>query len=273
VGEPDHTAVRSDVTPLAAEHLPAPPEGGRGRVVLVHGFTQTRASWMPVAEELHADGHEVIAVDAPGHGESGGLRLDLPNGAEALGATCGVATYIGYSMGGRLALHLAVARPELVERLVLVSSTAGIADDADRAERRAEDEARADRLERDGLEAFLTGWLAQPMFATLPSDRAQLAARLGNTVDGLASSLRVAGTGAQRSLWSQLPGLSMPVLFVTGGLDAKFTGIAAEMASAVPRATMIGIAGAGHTVHLERPAEFLAVLRRWLATTPRGTQR
>jgi 2-succinyl-6-hydroxy-2,4-cyclohexadiene-1-carboxylate synthase len=264
VGEPDHTEVRSDVTPLAAQRLPEPPEGGRGRVVLVHGFTQTRASWMPVAEQLHADGYEVIAVDAPGHGESGGLRLDLPGGAEALGVTGGVATYIGYSMGGRLALHLAVARPELVERLVLVSSTAGIADDADRAERRAEDEARAERLEREGLEAFLTGWLAQPMFATLPSDRAQLAARLGNTVDGLASSLRLAGTGTQRSLWSQLPALSMPVLLVTGELDAKFTGIAAEMAAAIPHATVIVIAGSGHTVHLERPAAFLAALRRWL---------
>jgi 2-succinyl-6-hydroxy-2,4-cyclohexadiene-1-carboxylate synthase len=255
------------VVALAAEHLPAALEGGRGRIVLVHGFTQTRSSWLPIAEQLHADGYELIVVDAPGHGESGGLKLDLPSGADALAATGGAATYIGYSMGGRLALHLAVARPQLVERLVLVSSTAGIDGEAGRAERRAEDEVRAERLERDGLEAFLARWLAHPMFATLPSDRAQVTERLDNTVDGLASSLRLAGTGAQRSLWPELDALPMPVLFVTGELDAKFTAIATEMAAAVARATVTVIASAGHAVHLERPAEFLAAVCRWLDAT------
>ena len=140
----------------------------------------------------------------PATARSSTLDLDLPAGAEAARPNGGRATYVGYSMGGRLALHLAVAQPDLVERLVLVSSTAGIDDEATRDRRRADDERRADELERDGVDAFLERWLAQPLFANLPADKAQLADRLENTAAGFASSLRLAGTGAQQSLWPQL---------------------------------------------------------------------
>ena len=123
-----------------------------------------------------------------------------------LGASCGPATYVGYSMGGRLCLHLALARPETVERLVLVSATAGIEDDDERATRRAADDALATSLERDGVDAFLDGWLAQPMFATLADPG--LDDRRRNVAAGLASSLRLAGTGTQQPLWDRLASLT-----------------------------------------------------------------
>jgi 2-succinyl-6-hydroxy-2,4-cyclohexadiene-1-carboxylate synthase len=254
---------------LAAERLAPPPRRSRGgRLVLIHGFTQTRSSWSEIAAKLNRDGYEVISVDAPGHGESGALHVDLPTGAAALGGTGERATYIGYSMGGRLALHLAVARPDLVERLVLVSSTAGLDDDADRAARRADDERRAAFLEDHGVAAFLADWLALPLFANLRRDDAQLADRRGNTAAGLAASLRLAGTGAQQSLWPRLDSLAMPVLLVTGMLDAKFTSIAERMAWSIPRATVATLAGAGHVVHLGQPARFLVALRPWLDANP-----
>jgi 2-succinyl-6-hydroxy-2,4-cyclohexadiene-1-carboxylate synthase len=253
---------------LAADHLAAPPgQPPRGRVVLVHGFTQTRASWTTVGAELNFDGYDVVSVDAPGHGDSGDRRLDLPSAAAALGETGGAATYVGYSMGGRLALHLAVAEPQLVERLVLVSTTAGIDDEAARAARRADDERLAKELERDGVAAFVDRWLTLPLFATLRSEDAQLAVRLGNSADGLASSLRMAGAGAQRSQWPELASLPMPVLLVVGERDTKFTAIAERMAALIADARLEVIRGAGHAVHLEQPAEFLASLRRWLDDT------
>jgi 2-succinyl-6-hydroxy-2,4-cyclohexadiene-1-carboxylate synthase len=251
---------------LAAERL-HPSARSRGRVVLVHGFTQTRSSWAAIARCLNADGFEVVCVDAPGHGESAALQLDLDAAADALGSTGGAATYIGYSMGGRLALHLAVASPELVARLVLVSATAGIEDVRERAARRDADEQRAAEIERDGVAAFLDRWLASPLFATLPTAAAGVDARRDNTVAGLASSLRLAGTGAQRSLWPDLAALSMPVLLVAGNLDEKFTAIATRMAALIPHAELAVVADAGHAVHLERPDDVLAVLRRWLAAT------
>jgi 2-succinyl-6-hydroxy-2,4-cyclohexadiene-1-carboxylate synthase len=238
------------------------------RLVFVHGFTQTRSSWEAIASGFARDGYEALTVDAPGHGESSTLRLDLPAGALALGNTGGRATYVGYSMGGRLALHLAVSQPDLVDRLVLVSSTAGIDDDAARDVRRADDDRRAVAIERRGVEAFVTEWLAQPLFANLSRDDSQLAERLGNTAAGLASSLRLAGTGAQQSLWPHLASLSMPVLLVAGQRDEKFTSIAERMATVIPDATVAIIQGAGHVAHLERPTEFCDTLRRWLETNP-----
>jgi 2-succinyl-6-hydroxy-2,4-cyclohexadiene-1-carboxylate synthase len=229
-------------------------------VVLVHGFTQTRRSWDRIAPRLAEAGHEVLTVDSPGHGGSAAhADADLWDGARLLGETAGPAAYVGYSMGGRLALHLAVARPELVERLVLVGATAGLDTDEERAERRDADEALARDLEERGLDAFLTRWLANPLFATLPADAAGVEDRRENTVEGLAASLRHTGTGRQEPLWDRLP--SVPVLLVVGELDAKFTALAARLqARWRGPAELAVIEGAGHACHLERPDAFLDVV-------------
>jgi len=186
-------------------------QGAGPRVVLVHGFTQTGRSWGPIATDLGHD-HEVVLVDAPGHGGSAAVRAGLTAGAALLGAAGGRATYVGYSMGGRLALHLALDRPDDVEALVLLGATAGIEDEEERAARRRSDEVWAGELEREGIDLFLRRWLAQPLFAGLPAAAADLGDRRRNTVDGLASSLRLAGTGSQVPRWDELPRLRMPVL-------------------------------------------------------------
>ena len=232
--------------------------------MLVHGFTQTGRSWDRVAARL-AERHTVVTVDAPGHGESSGVRADVPAAAALLGAVGGPATYVGYSMGGRICLQLAVDQPELVRRLVLVSATAGIDDHAERAARRKADEQLAASIERDGIDGFLDRWLGLPLFATLPRDAAGLDDRRRNTADGLASSLRLAGTGAQEPLWDRLPELPMPVLLVVGALDEKFVAIAQRMTESVPDATLAVIEGAGHSVHLERPDAFAGALDGWLS--------
>jgi 2-succinyl-6-hydroxy-2,4-cyclohexadiene-1-carboxylate synthase len=249
---------------VPADALASTRRGHGERVVLVHGFTQTGRSWDTVADRL-AQRFEVVTVDAPGHGGSGDVRAALPDGAARLGATGGPATYVGYSMGGRLCLHLAVARPDLVRRLVLVSATAGIEDAAERSARRAADDELASSIERDGVDAFLDRWLAQPLFASLPPDAAGADDRRRNTAPGLASSLRLAGTGTQEPLWDELGGLAMPVLVVAGALDAKYVAVAERLADSIPDATLEVIAGAGHSVHLEQPDAFVGVLDRWLA--------
>jgi 2-succinyl-6-hydroxy-2,4-cyclohexadiene-1-carboxylate synthase len=241
---------------------------GRGpRLVLLHGFTQTGASWRAVAADLAAD-HDVVCVDAPGHGGSAAVEADLAESAGLLGDAGGRATYVGYSMGGRVALHLALARPDLVERLVLLGATAGIDDPAERAARRAADEVLAAAIERDGVEPFLARWLAQPLFAGLPDDPDERAARATNTAGGLAASLRRAGTGTQEPLWPRLGELAMPVLVAAGERDAKFAAVGRRLAAAIgPHATFAVVPGAGHAAHLERPAAFVKVLRAWLTTT------
>jgi 2-succinyl-6-hydroxy-2,4-cyclohexadiene-1-carboxylate synthase len=238
---------------------------GRGpRLVLVHGFTQTGRCWGPVAADLAVD-HELVLVDAPGHGRSTSVDVSFAEAASLIGAAGGRATYLGYSMGGRLCLRLALDRPEIVDRVVLVGASPGLASPDERAARRAADDELAEHLIEVGIETFIDEWLAQPLFAGLPPSAACRAERLQNATIGLASSLRRSGAGAQDPLWDRLPELTMPVLLITGADDAKFTAVAAQMAAEIGRnATHLVVAGAGHTAHLEAPDRFLAKLREWL---------
>jgi 2-succinyl-6-hydroxy-2,4-cyclohexadiene-1-carboxylate synthase len=239
--------------------------GSGPRVVLLHGFSQTQASWDVVGEALAAD-HEVVAVDLPGHGGSADERLDLPATAAAVAEVGGAGTYIGYSMGGRVALRVALDHPEVVEHLVLISSTAGIRDDEERARRRASDDGLASTIEREGVATFLEHWMAQPLFAGLVPSEAHIAARLTNTPEGLASSLRLAGTGTMDpAWWDELPVLGergLPVTLVVGERDAKYRGIAEHLAAGIgPTAQVVVLTGAGHVCHLEAPAAFVDALR------------
>jgi 2-succinyl-6-hydroxy-2,4-cyclohexadiene-1-carboxylate synthase len=201
--------------------------------VAVHGFAQTGRCWGTVPADFAALGFEVVTPDVPGHGSSPHPALDLPTTAAVLGELGGRATYLGYSFGGRICLRLAVDRPDLVERLILVGATAGI----------------------DGV----------------PDHRRYSDERRRNTVTGLAASLRRAGTGAQEPLWANLHRLEMPVLVVTGELDAKFDALGDRLARGIGgNATRAVVAGAGHTVHLEQPARFRAAVETWLSTVDAG---
>ena len=239
-----------------------PESGGDGpKVILLHGFTQTLRSWDTIAADLRKD-FRVCTIDAPGHGRADQVHVDLPTAALLYAATLGRGTYIGYSMGARLALHIALEQPLVVERLVLLGGTAGLASDQERAVRRGTDDALADTIEHDGVGPFLDRWLAQPLFANVPDDRA---ARAQNTALGLATSLRLTGTGAQENLWDRLRELTMPVLVMAGEHDAKFTDIGLRMVQGIGRnATFATVPNAGHAAHLEQPSAFLAVVREWL---------
>lgn len=239
--------------------------GSGPTVGLIHGFTQSAGSWASLAAGL-ADRWRLVAVDAPGHGRSAEVRADLWEAAAAIGVAVGRGAYIGYSMGGRMALHLSLARPDLVDALVLVSATAGMDSPVERAARRASDEELAFRIEAEGVKAFVTWWLSRPLFATLPAPAAVLESRLGGSAAGLASSLRLAGTGTQESLWDRLGELRIPVLVVAGALDAAYTDRARRLAEGIgPGATLRVLPGAGHACHLERPEMFNATVREWLA--------
>ncbi len=244
--------------------------GAGPRVVLVHGFTQTAASWRTVISSL-AGAHEVLAVDLPGHGGSSTCDVaSISDAAALVGDAGGRAGYVGYSLGGRCCLTLALERPDLVERLVLVGATAGIEDDAERATRRRADEALAERLDRAsdraiGVEGFLREWLTGPLFAHLSPEQADIGSRLTNTAHGLAASLRTMGTGTQVPSFARLGSLDMPVLLVTGEKDERFGTIARRMAEAIgANARHEVVPGAGHAVPFEAPEAFAEVVERHL---------
>jgi 2-succinyl-6-hydroxy-2,4-cyclohexadiene-1-carboxylate synthase len=230
----------------------------------VHGFTQTANSWKPIAALFAASGYEAIVVDVPGHGDSSNVRADLRRGADMLAALCGSGVYIGYSLGGRLCMHAALMYPHLVRGLALIGASPGIADEGDRAARRATDNKLADHIIEVGVDAFLDEWLDQPLFAGLTLDEAARADRSRNVPDGLASSLRLGGSGAQGSLWPRLHEMNMPVLSIAGELDEKFAAIGRQIAASVPGGESIEIPGAGHAAHLQQPQAVVDALAAWL---------
>ncbi|HEV2821206.1 MAG TPA: alpha/beta fold hydrolase [Solirubrobacteraceae bacterium] len=233
------------------------------KVVLLHGFTQTGRSWERVERMAKQAGHAPASPDLRGHGASAAVRpVDFPHVIADVSALAGNAALCGYSMGGRIALHTALAHPERVRRLVLISATAGIEDAPQRAERRAADEALATEIEREGLEAFAGRWAAQPLFAGLPPEAAAAAHadRLRNEGPGLAAALRGLGTGVMEPVWDRLDELRMPVAVMAGEHDAKFVAIAHRLAGALPDARLVVVPGAGHALHLVAPEAVAAAL-------------
>ena len=222
--------------------------------------------------------YTVIAPDLIGHGRSDAPadveRYRMPRAVADLVALVRQlgherAAWLGYSLGGRTALQLVTHHPEAVEALILEGAAPGIADDEERAARVRSDEAMAERIERDGVEAFVDTWERVPLFASqlaLPAEtRASIrATRTANTATGLANSLRGMGAGAQDPLQDRVAAIEAPTLLIAGELDTKYVGIARDMARTMPDATMHAIEGAGHAAHLERPAAFQRPLLEFL---------
>jgi 2-succinyl-6-hydroxy-2,4-cyclohexadiene-1-carboxylate synthase len=232
-------------------------------LVLLHGFTHTGASWHRVRGSL-PERYRPLAPDIRGHGSaSAASPVTL---AAVIGDVDRLAPgqfdLAGYSMGGRLALHMALGLPGRVRRLTLIGASPGIADRAEREARRRADEELADRVAASSIEDFASRWARTPVLAGLPGPVAAAvhADRLRSTTAGLAAALRGLGTGALPPLWERLGELSMPVTLVVGERDRKFRAVAAAMAQRIRDVEVVVVEGAGHATHLEAPKRVAAVL-------------
>ena len=246
-------------------------------ILFLHGFLGSGADWTGAISTLD-ERFYCVAPDLPGHGASLGLSpecytmegttrslLDLLDDLDIE-----LAALVGYSMGGRLALYLALRYPARCSTLFLESASPGIESEAEREARRRSDEEKAARLESGDLESFLDDWYRQPLFAALARREGLLqktiGARLRNDPTELARSLRGMGAGNQAPMWGRLGVLQVPALAVAGGLDERYASIARRMASVNPLVRAAVVTGAGHSVRLEAPKAYLALLKRSLDT-------
>lgn len=238
--------------------------------VFLHGFAGSSRDWERFGEAVDRLGLRAMAIDLPGHGDTESpadpARFTVPETARDLNALLeltGIAEahWVGYSMGGRIALYTAAAYPDRTRSIVAESASPGFGTEPERAARRTSDEALAREIEARGIDWFATHWAAQPIFAsqatlsekTLDSVRA---ARRRNHAAGLAGSLRGAGQGAMPDLAPMLSAIRCPALFVTGSLDTRYRVLADGMADAIAGARHLTVPAAGHNVHLERPEAF-----------------
>jgi 2-succinyl-6-hydroxy-2,4-cyclohexadiene-1-carboxylate synthase len=233
-------------------------------LVLLHGFAGTRHTWDRVISRLDPQRYRPLALDLPGHGELTSYKGPFTFAAcveTVLAAAPDRFALCGYSMGGRIALHVALAAPERVSRLFLVSSSPGIQDPAERTRRREADCALAERLEREPLESFVARWSGQPLFAEDSPDVLALAEedQRRNDPRALAAVLRGLGAGEMDSLWSRLDELSMPTTVLVGERDAKYLALGGRMLQLLPRAQLLALSG-GHRLALECPAELAKAL-------------
>jgi 2-succinyl-6-hydroxy-2,4-cyclohexadiene-1-carboxylate synthase len=233
-------------------------------VVLLHGFAGTGRLWDPVVARLDAERYRPLAPDLRGHGAAAARHPISFEGCveDTLGLVAHPFTLVGYSMGGRIALQAALAAPDRIERLVLVATTAGIADPQERAQRRAADEALATETERGSIEEFADRWTAQPLFASTPPQAAAIwrADILDNDPGALATVLRNLGTGAMEPLWDRLGELRMPATVLAGERDAKFRVLGRRLADGLPDGELVIIDGAGHGIPREDPAAVAAAI-------------
>jgi 2-succinyl-6-hydroxy-2,4-cyclohexadiene-1-carboxylate synthase len=226
-------------------------------LLMLHGFTQTGRGWDEVARHLDGERYRPLAPDLRGHGAAGSRRPISLDACvrDVAGLAAGRFALAGYSMGGRIALHVALAHPERVSRLVLISTTAGIEEESLRTARRARDEELAAWIEAHTIAEFADRWGAQPLFAGQSPEVATAARadRLCNDPAHLAASLRAIGTGAMTPVWHRLGELTMPVVVLAGERDAKFAALAQRLAGGLPEATLTIVPGAGHALALEAP--------------------
>ncbi len=258
--------------------------GSGPALLLLHGFTGSAETWTDHAR-IFGDAFTTYTIDLIGHG-----RTDSPADLQHYRMEQCVADVIaildrldlertallGYSMGGRVALHLALTAPERIRALVLESASPGIDDPTERAARVRADEALADSIERDGLEAFVDRWENVPIFASqrqLPSEvwQRQREQRLQNSSVGLANSLRGMGAGAMEPVWARLGDLAMPVFLMVGELDEKYLALGKKMEIALPNARLLIAEDAGHAVHLEAPHLFDRAVSSWLRNVGAAT--
>jgi 2-succinyl-6-hydroxy-2,4-cyclohexadiene-1-carboxylate synthase len=226
-------------------------------VVLLHGFAGTCRTWEGVERHLSAERYRPLALDLPGHGE----LVDAPRPLTFDGCVQSVIersperfVLAGYSMGGRIALHIALAAPERIVRLVLISATAGIEDPEERRQRREADHSLADDVEEGTIEDFVDRWRSQPMFAEDPP-RVGVLARADqsrNRPDSVAAALRGMGTGEMQPLWQRLGELRMPVTVLVGTRDVKFRALGERMVGLLPDARLLVVPG-GHGLPFEVP--------------------
>ena len=239
-------------------------------LVCLHGFSESGTTW----DGIHVDGYRMIRIDLIGHGTSsrpteGGaytisqMLLDIHRIVYALAGES--YALLGYSMGARIALLYALEYPLEVTKLILESGSVGIEGTVERSERREADMALGKRIREQTIEWFAEIWAKLDIFKsqyTLPNavqNRIQHR-RLQNSSHALAFTLEGSGQGVMPYVGHRLQELTMPICYISGELDTKYTEIGKQYFAHAHHVVL----GAGHNVHVEKPCQYMCIVKEFL---------
>ena len=240
-------------------------------LVLLHGFMGTPATFRQIEEALDRPlfSPDLTSLWRQSDGSSGPERaLDrLAHLVLADLSDRGVDRFdlLGYSLGGRVAMHLLKSAPDRVDRLILESAHPGLESEAERAARRTHDAAWAQRM-RSEWPDVLSAWYDQAVFSSLPDSlRGELIReKQGQDPAVMADMLEGLSLGRQEPLWSVLADGASPILFISGEMDQRYQAIGERLAALSGPIRAVTLQGAGHVVHREQPGTYLGALRSFL---------
>lgn len=245
----------------------------------LHGFMGSSEDWLPLVNE-HFPEYRNILVDLPGHGKSlFSGQNNYPAFLDSLRQqlnSLGIKTFIpiGYSMGGRIALHLQQHDPDHIPALVGLSTAPGLKTDQEIQQRRLSDTELMNKLDKQGFNTFLSKWYKFPLFQSISKDKELLnnltITRSFNNPGQLRQALDLFGTAAMFSLWEKLPEIDIPVLLISGSKDSKYCNINREMVTLLSRGDHQIIENADHAFHLEKPLETAHLIRHFLRESIEG---
>jgi 2-succinyl-6-hydroxy-2,4-cyclohexadiene-1-carboxylate synthase len=236
-------------------------EAGAIECWCLHGAVGLAADWRGIAKTLATSGIGSRAVEAWRFLEEGPLPLDAFGKALNDDATQEVfrgngRALLGYSMGGRLALHALLEKKHPWQAAVIVSAHPGLENPAERTARHTADAAWATRALAGNWQEFLAAWNQQPLLGSpLPRDPQASSAMILRRRE-IARSFVDWSLGAQQPLWDRLSEISIPVLWVVGEQDAKFRSLAERAVALLPNARLAIAPAAGHRVPWEAEAWF-----------------
>ena len=257
---------------------------GPTRIIALHGFTGKASTWESFSRAA-GDKYTIICPELPGHGKSDAPGLpelyDMEYTLQALAEMADKleiqkAHWLGYSMGGRIAVAAALSLSDRMLSLTVESGSAGLPTDTERKARVRRDTALANTIERNGMEAFVDYWESLPLWESqsrLPAavQEKLRAERLANNPGGLANSLRGIGLGAQPYLLDRLAEINVPSLFIAGQDDVKFSATARQIHETVPESRLCIVPESGHAVHLEQPDLFNRTVLDFIRTVDGST--
>ncbi|WP_310426193.1 2-succinyl-6-hydroxy-2,4-cyclohexadiene-1-carboxylate synthase [Chamaesiphon sp. VAR_48_metabat_135_sub] len=238
-------------------------------LLLLHGWMGSCRDYAEIIELLRSRFY-CIAIDLPGHGKTEVTSGDRGYGFvnTAIGIVqlldsleinrCSIA---GYSFGGRLALYLALEFPDRFDRVMLESTSPGLATEIDRQARIIQDWQIIDRLETDNFPDFVQDWYRQSIFIGIenhPNFSDLIQRRIEtNQPDSLIKSLEYAGVGMQPYLGDRLKVHTKPISLIVGEIDCKFVTINQTIHRDSPLTDIKIIPNCSHNVHFQQPQAWI----------------